>query len=199
MKKYHLLVASIALLGLSSCSDFLEEEPKSTLTTKDFYKNEGQARQAVNGAYRNLAGSNVTGYEVREIPNDLLKRATWDEANGLANFTYTASNNYITTMWQGHYAVIKDCNSAIERIEAGKDNIPNWERYLAEARGIRAFLYFDLVRWFGDVPLVLTETKTLADLQVPRAPQAEVFKQIIDDFKYCMEHTMDKGDTSHGY
>ena len=101
MKKYHLLVASIALLGLSSCSDFLEEEPKSTLTTKDFYKNEGQARQAVNGAYRNLAGSNVTGYEVREIPNDLLKRATWDEANGLANFTYTASNNYITTMWQG--------------------------------------------------------------------------------------------------
>lgn len=57
----------------------------------------------------------------------------------------------------------------------------------------------DLVRWFGDVPLVLTDTKSLDGLEVTRTPQKEVFRQIIEDFEYCISHTMDKGDTSKGY
>lgn len=199
MKKHYIVLASLAIVCLCSCSDFLDEEPKSVLTSANFYKNEQQARQALNGAYRNLGGSDVTGYEVREIPNDLLKRAPWDEAGGLGNFTYTAENSYIATMWRGHYAVIKDCNSVINRIEGNKNGISNWERYLAQARGIRAFLYFDLVRWFGDVPLKINETQDLKNLQMARTPKAEVFQQIIEDFEYCMDHTMDKGDTGNGY
>ena len=102
-------------------------------------------------------------------------------------------------MWQNHYAVIKDCNSVIDNVTANKEKINNWERYVGQAHGIRAFLYFDLVRWFGDVPLVLTDTKSLDGLEVTRTPQKEVFRQIIEDFEYCISHTMDKGDTSKGY
>lgn len=102
-------------------------------------------------------------------------------------------------MWQNHYAVIKDCNSVIDNVTGNKDKINNWERYVAQAQGIRAFLYFDLVRWFGDVPLVLKDTKSLDGLEVTRTPQKEVFQQIIEDFEYCIDHTMDKGDTSQGY
>ena len=55
------------------------------------------------------------------------------------------------------------------------------------------------MRWFGDVPLVLKETKSLNDLKVSRTPQKQVFEQIIADFTYAMDHVAEKGDTANGY
>ena len=199
MNKFNILIAMVVCLNICGCSDFLEEDPKGKLTTDNFYNSESDARQAINGVYRRLSDSWVTGYNIKQIPNDLLKRASWDEASGLSNFTYGSENTYIAGMWQNHYAVIKDCNSVIDNVTANKEKINNWERYVGQAHGIRAFLYFDLVRWFGDVPLVLTDTKSLDGLEVTRTPQKEVFRQIIEDFEYCISHTMDKGDTSKGY
>lgn len=199
MNKFNILIAMLVCLNICGCSDFLEEDPKGKLTTDNFYNSESDARQAINGVYRRLSDSWVTGYNIKQIPNDLLKRASWDEASGLSNFTYGSENTYIAGMWQNHYAVIKDCNSVIDNMTANKEKINNWERYVGQAHGIRAFLYFDLVRWFGDVPLVLTDTKSLDGLEVTRTPQKEVFRQIIEDFEYCISHTMDKGDTSKGY
>lgn len=199
MNKFNILIAILVCLNICGCSDFLEEDPKGKLTTDNFYNSESDARQAINGVYRRLSDSWVTGYNIKQIPNDLLKRASWDEASGLSNFTYGSENTYIAGMWQNHYAVIKDCNSVIDNVTANKEKINNWERYVGQAHGIRAFLYFDLVRWFGDVPLVLTDTKSLDGLEVTRTPQKEVFRQIIEDFEYCISHTMDKGDTSKGY
>lgn len=199
MNKFNILIAMLVCLNICGCSDFLEEDPKGKLTTDNFYNSESDARQAINGVYRRLSDSWVTGYNIKQIPNDLLKRASWDEASGLSNFTYGSENTYIAGMWQNHYAVIKDCNSVIDNVTANKEKINNWERYVGQPHGIRAFLYFDLVRWFGDVPLVLTDTKSLDGLEVTRIPQKEVFRQIIEDFEYCISHTMDKGDTSKGY
>ena len=199
MNKFNILIAMLVCLNICGCSDFLEEDPKGKLTTDNFYNSESDARQAINGVYRRLSDSWVTGYNIKQIPNDLLKRASWDEASGLSNFTYGSENTYIAGMWQNHSAVIKDCNSVIDNVTANKEKINNWERYVGQAHGIRAFLYFDLVRWFGDVPLVLTDTKSLDGLEVTRTPQKEVFRQIIEDFEYCISHTMDKGDTSKGY
>ena len=199
MNKFNILIAMLVCLNICGCSDFLEEDPKGKLTTDNFYNSESDARQAINGVYRRLSDSWVTGYNIKQIPNDLLKRASWDEASGLSNFTYGSENTYIAGMWQNHYAVIKDCNSVIDNVTANKEKINNWERYVGQAHGIRAFLYFDLVRWFGDVPLVLTDTKSLDGLEVTRTPQKEVFRQIIEDFECCISHTMDKGDTSKGY
>lgn len=195
------IVAGAALCGAlsQSCSDFLEETPNGLVSTHQFYRNDQEARQALNGLYRNLGQSNVTGHEIKQIPNDLLKRAAWDAGEGLANFTYGPENNSIATMWTGHYGVIKDCNAAIANIEANASDISQSECFVAQARGVRAFLYFDLVRWFGDVPLVTDDTRTLDGLDVARTPKAEVFRQIIDDLEYCARHSMDKGDTERGY
>ena len=199
MNKFNILIAMLVCLNICGCSDFLEEDPKGRLTTDNFYNSESDARQAINGVYRRLSDSWVTGYNIKQIPKELQNRASWDEASGLSNFTYGSENTYIAGMWQNHYAVIKDCNSVIDNVTANKEKINNWERYVGQAHGIRAFLYFDLVRWFGDVPLVLTDTKSLDGLEVTRTPQKEVFRQIIEDFEYCISHTMDKGDTSKGY
>ena len=193
------IIAIGASLGLSSCAKFLEEDPKSTLTSQFFYENELDARQAMNGTYRYLTDVYVTGHGTKQISTDLAKRADWDEGGGLRNYKFGSDNDYITQMWQQHYAAIKNCNSVIDNVTEHQGRINNWERYVAEARGVRAYLYFDLVRWFGDVPLVLKETKSLNDLKVPRTPQKQVFEQIIADFTYAMAHVAEKGDTGNGY
>lgn len=199
MKRY-ISILSISLgLCLIGCAKFLDEEPKDKESIQNFYQNELDARQALNGAYRNMTDIYVTGHNIKQIPTDLTKRADWDEGSGLSNFTYSSDNTYITKMWQRHYASIKDCNSIIDNVTKNKGKINNWEFYVTQARGMRAFLYFDLVRWYGDVPLVVKEIKSLGDLDMPRTPQKEVFEQIIADFTYCLEHTMEKGDTANGY
>lgn len=192
---------TILLLGLvlASCSDFLTEAPKSILSPTNFYRNEQEARQAVNGIYRALAHQKVTGIDVRGCTNDLIKRASWDSGAGLSDFTFDASNSFITIMWQGHYETINYCNSAIDNINLNKDKIENWERYIAEARGIRAYLYFDLLRWFGEVPMIIKETTSLNNLKVSRNSIKECYEQIIDDLKYAEEKSVVKGDRDNGY
>lgn len=200
MKRTNILILLLSGLSLCSCSDFLDEETKNVMSLDQFYRNEGDARQAINGIYGRVKSPDVTSYNTRQIPTDLTKRATWDEGGGLIDYTFGADNSYIEAMWVEHYAVIKDCNSAIDNIMANKDRINNWERYVAQARGVRAYLYFDLVRWFGDVPLIVESEKSLTgDLSVARTDQTLVFQQIIDDFKYCADHSMEKGDTENGY
>ena len=199
--KLHIItiIAIGASLGLSSCGKFLEETPKSTPTSQFFYENELDARQAMNGTYRYLTDVYITGHGTKQISTDLAKRADWDEGQGLRNYKFGPDNDYITQMWQQHYAAIKNCNSVIDNVTEHQGRINNWERYVAEARGVRAYLYFDLVRWFGDVPLVLKETESLDDLKVPRTPQKQVFEQIIADFTYAMAHVAEKDDRSNGY
>lgn len=197
MRKNILLILSVLLFN--SCSDFLTEEPKSVLTPINFYRNEQEARQAVNGIYRAMADQKVTGIDIKSSVNDLIKRASWDSGSGFSDFTYDASNNNITNMWQGHYETINYCNSAIDNIEINKENIENWERYTAQAKGIRAYLYFDLVRWFGEVPMIIKETTSLNDLKVSRSTMKECYEQIIADLKYAEEKSVVKGDRDNGY
>ena len=200
MKSHISIIIAIGIsIGLSSCAKFLEEDPKDILSTQNFYENELDARQAMNGTYRYLTDEYVTGHGTKQISTDLTKRADWDEGGGLRNYKFGADNDYITQMWQHHYTAIKNCNSVIDNVTEHQDRINNWERYVAEARGVRAYLYFDLVRWFGDVPLVLKETKSLNDLKVARSPQKQVLEQIIADFSYAMAHVAEKGDTNNGY
>ena len=63
MNKFNILIAMLVCLNICGCSDFLEEDPKGKLTTDNFYNSESDARQAINGVYRRLSDSWVTGYK----------------------------------------------------------------------------------------------------------------------------------------
>ena len=139
MKSHISIIIAIGIsIGLSSCAKFLEEDPKDILSTQNFYENELDARQAMNGTYRYLTDEYVTGHGTKQISTDLTKRADWDEGGGLRNYKFGADNDYITQMWQHHYTAIKNCNSVIDNVTEHQDRINNWERYVAEARGVRA-------------------------------------------------------------
>ena len=65
MNKFNILIAMLVCLNICGCSDFLEEDPKGKLTTDNFYNSESDARQAINGVYRRLSDSWVTGYNIK--------------------------------------------------------------------------------------------------------------------------------------
>ncbi len=170
MKNFNKLIIGLTVITCFSCTDFLNEEPKSFLSPEVYYQNDSQARIGVNAIYSTLTNNFVTGYDIKYVPTDLIIKPSWSIEEGLGDYTFSSNNNRLQKMWQNHYLAIKDCNATIDAIEVNRNKIPSANRFIGEARGVRAFLYFDLVRWYGDVPLVLhaATTPNSNELKIPR-------------------------------
>ncbi len=193
-------LCSLAAFFSVNCDDFLEENPKSSLSPETYYRNDSEAKIGVNGIYNALKNNYVTGYVTRYVPTDLVKKPSWSMQEGLGDYTFNSSNGELLKMWKNHYLAIKDCNATIDAIEDNRGAIPSADRFVGEARGVRAFLYFDLVRWYGDVPLVLhaATTPNSTALKIPRDSSKIVFAQILDDLAFAAENSVAKNG-SKGY
>jgi hypothetical protein len=109
--------------------------------------------------------------------------ATNADVRSQAVLGHSSSGLRILQIWQQHYAGIKKANIAIDTIPHIQFDATLNKRLVAEARFLRALYYFNLVRLYGDVPLVLHDQTSinLSDLQVPRTAAATVYKQIEAD------------------
>lgn len=180
-----------ALLFLSSACVSLEEDPESFITEGQFYKNDGEAVAAVNAVYNGLNSSTHTLYNrLLQISTEMATddyqagpRARNAHVRALAGLTHDASNDRMQEIWRQSYDVINRANVAIDKISANENLTPELsERLINEAKFIRALLYFNLVRWFGGVPLVLNQPSLNKDaLNVPKAAEESVYAQIIAD------------------
>lgn len=194
--KYLLWFLPLALLSCVS----LDEDPASNQVSQQFYSDEEDAVAAVNAIYEMLHTKD--SYLPMSLYNGLIQIATEMAADdyvagprarnahvrAIAALTYDASNNRVDEIWRESYMCINRANIAVDRIAAMKsDKISDQmrKRLTGEAKFLRALMYFNLVRWFGDVPLVLHETTELTDeaLQVEKSPAEEVYRQIISDLK----------------
>lgn len=190
MKKiiYPLLLVTVAL---SSCQKFLEENPKSIMVEGNFYKTEADADAAITAAYdvlNNQWDIYFRGiYLLAELPTDNAECGQ-GVANSnifaLKDYTFGPVNDRIYTLYPALYKGIANANTALDKIPAIAFNDAKKNRLLGEARFIRALLYFNLVRLFGDVPLILHQTTSLNDVNVPRTAVADVYKQIISDLEF---------------
>jgi starch-binding outer membrane protein, SusD/RagB family len=108
----------------------------------------------------------------------------------LAILTHTSTNIRIIQMWQQQFFAINRANAALERIPSIEMNQPLKDRLLGEALFLRALFYFNAVRLFGDVPLLLKDQTVLPlnQLQVPRTPKEQVYAQIISDLTQSVDH-----------
>lgn len=194
MKYIHLLFIAGIVLMVTACSDFLDETPKSSIDPDNYYNNDAEAQIGVNCIYSTLKNNFVTGYDIKYVPTDLILKPSWSMEEGLGDYTFTPNNDRMLKMWKNHYLAIKDCNSTIDQIEKNRDKIAHADRYIGEARGVRAFLYFDLVRWYGDVPLVLhPATSPNGDgLKVARDDKKVIFQQILDDLDFASKNSVQK-------
>jgi hypothetical protein len=194
MKK--IIITLIILTGFTlifhSCSSFLEENPVDRYVEGNFYSDQYDAEAAVTAVYQalyNIYSRHM--FLLNELPAD-------DEKNGLGMpnqflqdleyLRHTSENQFVREMWQRNYVVVARANTAINNIPGITMDETVKNRLVGEARFLRALCYFNLVRFWGDVPLV-TLLESVEDAMGPRTPIAEVYQQIIDDLTFAENNT----------
>src|SRR5688572_26029939 len=174
-----------------SCVD-LDEDPESFLTADQFYQTEDQALAAVNAVYNGINNTTHTLYNrLMQIGTEMATddyqagpRARNAHVRAISGLTHDASNDRMQELWRQSYDVINRANIAVDKIQDNENvSEPLRSRLVNEAKFIRALMYFNLVRWFGGVPIILHETTTLSKetLYVSKSSEEEVYAQIIVD------------------
>ncbi len=194
-KLKYLLFVYIAFLFVS-CEDFLDEELKAQYDANEYATTESQIRSALFGAYKSVANNYVSGYNASQLPTDLQKRPTWSLQSGLGSYTYTAENNFFYQLWQMHYNAIKDCNYVISSILNLPDGETTYRSELAQALGLRGYVYYNLVRFFGGVPIVefVVQSPTDPNFYPKRSTLSETLDFIIKDLTYASKYSLTESD-----
>lgn len=192
MKKINVIIGlCIGAATLCGCSDsLLDVNPNMQNTTNNFFKSAEQLEQGVNAAYSTLQLNGqyeISNLLLGELPSD----NTWDEvpANDggycgqLDEFSMTSGNTVTENSWRDNYIGIQQCNVVLNRV----GNVPGLtddkkNTTIGEMKFLRGLMYFNLVRIFGDVPLVTQETSNVNDyFGQGRTASEEVYKQIVAD------------------
>lgn len=197
MKKIHLSVMAVLTLTITSCKEFLTESPESIISEEQFYKTQTDAVNAINAIYWLLNAPGQTPYNT--LFNTGMNFAGDDEDPGpgafnadvrsLAVLSHSTGNLRVYEIWQQHYAAIKRANVALEKIPTIDFDTKLKARLIGEAKFLRALYYFNLVRLYGDVPLITEYQKyiTAADYAVERTASAQVYAQIEKDLTEAAE------------
>ena len=193
MKSILFPLVSVSLLGLlAGCGEkFLDAAPRDSVTTENFYRTESDAVQATNAVYSELKGAgqyNKALWGIGDIMSDNSNTGGSGGNDGtyaqeLDNFNIPSSNDLITRLWGGCYVGIGRANLVLERVPAISMSANIKQRCLGEANFLRAKYYFDLVRVYGDVPLITVPPKVPADALIPRTAAAQVYAQIETDLR----------------
>lgn len=187
----------IAVLGIgtlfliTSCKkNFLNVPPQGQQPADQFWTSESDATKAVNSIYANLRGWTEVAFApiaLESLGSDDTETGS-DPSDGSVpfmntynNFTVTSTQGQLSDFWNGRYQTINLCNQVIDNIPAINMDANLKARYIAEAKFIRAYEYFRLVRAFGDVPLRLHLPKDASEYNLPRTPKAQVWAAIEQD------------------
>ena len=192
----------LTLLTLGCADDFLDRRPLVQQTADTFFTTEQHAVQATNATYQMLREWQVHVFSyigmTDIVSDDADKGSTPNDATFLReidDFTLDAANLGPSSVWEGYYNGIYRANVAVQRIPDIEMDEALRDRLVAENRCIRGYFYFNLVRWFGGVPLVL-EPLAADEFEQPRASVDAVYAQIIDDLEAAAAVLPEKSDSS---
>lgn len=186
--KYTLAVIILANWG---CQPSLDLSPKGYQASSSYYKTASDAEAALTGAYsmlRNLYSNEVINATNLGGTDDAIPFLT-GTADRIALWTYNIvpTNTYIGAIWTGSYTAIQYSNIILNRLPPINMDEGLKSQFVGEARFLRALHYFNLVRIYGDVPLVSAETTSLNDIMIPRSAKDEVYAFIEADLAAAEE------------
>lgn len=186
MKTRLSFILFLVMLSFASCKKYLDVKPTDFTTPETFYETAKDLDQALTGIYSSL---NNTGTYSRNLVFDLAfgtdeafyKRST-PQVDPIV-YNNDGSNSTVTATWSSLYAGINNANLLLANIDRPVMDEASRSRIKGEALFLRAFLYFQLVHLWGDVPLILTPTLSGINVKHIRTPQKEVYEQILGDMK----------------
>ncbi|MCC6287780.1 MAG: RagB/SusD family nutrient uptake outer membrane protein [Chitinophagaceae bacterium] len=206
--KYQAILTLIVIMT-GSCKKFLEEVPTGNMTDQTVFTTAQEGAALIIGPYRSLAswtgGADDWGnYLPATLEYPTGKAYTSDthvqiwkyQTNQISGDMLGNFNN----QWNNWYQGVRDCNFAIAKIPG----ITEWsesdiQKALAEVKTLRAWYYFCLVRYFGDVPLTTTVVSTLDSVQLPRASLKQIYDEvIIPDLEYAVNSPLSDSRSSNG-
>lgn len=177
------LMAVLFLMFFSSCQKDLEEHPKS-IAVETFYNTATEVESAVDAIYVPLRSTNIQGSYIPELEPYVdygYGRGSLAVLNDFAGLDATHTSK-VELAWASFYLSIRNANLVIKNAPVGKSiSKSDIDRFVAEAKFLRAFDYFHLVRSWGGVPL-RTETN-LTEINVKRSPVDSVYNLIVSDLK----------------
>lgn len=187
------MLAGVFMLGYTACSDeFLNEEPLGIPSSATLFADEAGAIRATNGIYAHLRNWDVVGFPyfgIKELPSDDADvgstpgDGSFPRLELINTFTYDPSVGELNGYWEGSYRGINRANQVIYNIPDIEMDEALKARLIAEAKFLRAFYYFDLVRAFGEVPLidqVYTDPEEARNA-VEKSPEDVIYDFIIQD------------------
>lgn len=178
--QYSLLIALGMASTLWSCAD-LDLAPTNKFTELNYWTSAEKAALVLNTAYNSMDNMDVL-YQYEALSDNMFEGRGSSDERMVSSGRADAFNGRFATTWKDSYEGIKVCHVFLGNV----DRVPNMdgplkERMKAEARFIRAFLYFRLTTWYGDVPL-FTEEISLADSKtIGRTPKEDVLQFIHDE------------------
>lgn len=191
IKKYNIIIIGItALFALSSCSKkFIDLADPTRIITSDYYKDSASLATAVIASYSSLqdiygkSGTNRGIFPFGEVASDNTTSIV--DGTGVGDFeyfTFTSANPVIQSMWTYSYRCIARCNVVLAHVDSVSLNAGVKSRWKSEVKFIRALAYFNMVRIWGDVPLVTKEIQSVQEAYAyGRTPVADVYTQIEQD------------------
>jgi len=195
MKKLIFSTLILCSLLFAACEKELDQAPISDASSARFYEKQSDFVQAVNATYASLRAYPDRQLNLSETRSDNLYAVSdggvrdWE---GINSFHRTiASNPYITEAWSENFNGVFKANTVLDQIEKNGSIIGDESlktRLQAESRFLRAFFYFDLIRWFGELPII--DRPMLADEAntIGRSPVADVYNFIISDLQSAQEN-----------
>jgi starch-binding outer membrane protein, SusD/RagB family len=190
MKKISIII--LTLFFFSCKESFLDLTPDNSGAAGTFYQTKDQFNQAVNAAYAPLGGIYTGSFwlltELRS-DNGSYQQNTADRSGGIREdideFREIDQNTNLQSFYTASYLGISRANIVLEKIGGATFDQATKDRLEGEALFLRAFYYFNLVRTFGDVPMLLKVVKTPDEAfeTSGRVAEAQVFTQIITDLK----------------
>ncbi|QNR23668.1 RagB/SusD family nutrient uptake outer membrane protein [Croceimicrobium hydrocarbonivorans] len=191
MRKY-LLVIGLALSLVACEKDFLDRHPKTQMNAANFYRNRDDLNYALTAAYASLASDGQYGYNfmhLMEIRSDNSSLADYSRSGrrygDIDFFTLSSENAVLEQSWRSCYNGINRCNLVLDHLASIPDmSEAEKAQRKGEALFIRSLSYFNMLRLWGEVPLILSETTDpMQSFQQKRKPVAEVYALLVSDLE----------------
>jgi starch-binding outer membrane protein, SusD/RagB family len=185
------IIAVLAMTAISCKKDFIDLSPEDEIPVADFYKTEAQFRMALTAAYTPLRDLEDNDFYTGEMRSDnthyqyyAVNRGTaYVMRENIADFVDDPTNNYTNNIYFHCFKGISRTNIILDRIDGGTLSDAAKNDIIGQAKFLRAFNFFKLVRYFGGVPLFIHEVTDAEQSFLPRSSASEVYAQIVDDAK----------------
>lgn len=199
MKAKNIIYTLFLICLVTSCDSILDQKPSDFISPESYYSTESELQTALNGVYSQLTDAGCYGNNYLYMFNSNTDESYSNIVELVPTYQYNSTDTKVNLFWDACYIGIERANMLLSNIN--KPDMDETKRNIikGETLFLRSFFYFILVSNYGDIPLKLTPTASVKDVNIARTPTKEVYDQILNDMIQADTLLVTQTTTSLGY